>query len=147
MEESSKETNELKASLEHETRVRHELETASADLRMQTNEQAEEIMLLKKSNNEKLQLLFEVKARWSEISHQWVQDQQTLTQKLKESQAEVYRLRGESSGAKEQFLICEEELGKAVSIAKDFKAKLEKEEKIKNDVLNENALLELISNL
>ena len=130
-------TDFLKKALEDETHSRQELEKTVSVLKKQLLDQRDQISLLEKANNEKLQLLLEVKLRWSEVSQQWIKDQQELAHKLKESHEENTQLKDENKGAKEQFSICQEELQKALQIATDFKMKLEEEEKIKNDVLNE----------
>ena len=129
--------SKLKADLGNETKSRMQLENIITELRDQCKSKNGQIASLEKANNEKLQLLLDVKQRWSEVSRQWEQDQNELKEKISESNSVITRLRDEGKKAKDQFSICQEELQKAVEIATDFKTKLEEEEKLNGDVLNE----------
>ena len=128
---------DLRIKLEKENLLNIDLEETVVGLKKQIHDQDNQIIVLETANNEKLQLLVEVKQRWSEVSKQWTQGQQELSERLKESNKEITQLKAESEGAKGQFSICQKELQKALKIASDFKIKLEEEEKIKNDMLNE----------
>ena len=130
-------TDSLKTALKKEIHSRAELENTVLELKIQIQHQSEQITTLEKANNEKLNLLLDVKLKWTEVSQQWMESQKDLEEKLTKSNTEIDQLNAESQGVKEQFSICQEELQKALKVATDFKTKLEEEEKIKNDVLNE----------
>ena len=129
--------SKLKVNLDNETQSRMQLENTVTEFRNQCKSKNGQIASLEKANNEKLQLLLDVKQRWSEVSRQWEQDQNELKEKISESNTIITQLRDEGKKAKHQFSICQEELQKAVEIATDFKTKLEEEEKLNGDVLNE----------
>ena len=113
------------------------LETTISELKSKIRSLEAHISSLEASNEQKQSMLNDLKARWSETLQTWSKDQQELVEKLKNSRSEADQLKLENASAKEQFVVCQDELAKAVQIASDFKQKLSEEESLKQDMLNQ----------
>lgn len=114
-----------------------QLKEVIRNLERKVDQQSSTIEVLKKQNDTKDSVLSEMNSRFSKAMINLTNDQKELAEKLKASAKECDRLRFENNAANQQFRVCQDELAKALHIASEFRQKLDDEEGIKQDMLNE----------
>lgn len=113
------------------------LEGTVKDLQGRVRQLESHVKNLETSNSQKQSMISDLKSQWSGALTNWTKNQQELVDQLQESRREVDSLKLENASAKEQFMVCQDELAKAVQIASDFRQKLTEEEALKQDMLNQ----------
>jgi len=127
----------LHVAIEQQQEKAKVLESTVAELKAKVLSLEGHISTLESSNAQKQTMLSDLKSQWSDALKNWSKNQQELVEQLQSSRTQVDQLKLENASAKEQFLVCQDELGKAVKIASDFRQKLSEEEAVKQDMLSQ----------
>jgi chromosome segregation ATPase len=113
------------------------IEAEYQDLRIKFNAQNEEINSLRFSNGQKDKVLLDLKSCWQQVVYAMTTEREELLGQNTKIQDEMNKLKLEQSEFKQQFFVCQDELEKALDLASQFKQKVDQDEQLKQDLLNQ----------
>ena len=92
---------------------------------------------LEEKCNQKDKTLLNFKSCWSQMATAMTAEREEMAEQNKSFQKEVEKLKSDRNSATNQFAACQAELEKALQVANEFKRKIEEDEQIKQDMLNQ----------
>ena len=135
--ELEKEVGTCKEHFEYEKRRNSELENEVIALNAQLKLQAQEFQNLKTDAMQKGKIILDLKSRWSGVVQEFNEKlTQTLDEKEKFEKA-YSKLKSDQNEAQHQLTTCQNELEKAITLALEFKQKIDADEEIKSGLENE----------
>ena len=135
--ELEKEVGTCKEHFEYEKRRNSELESEVIALNAQLKLQAQEFQNLKTDAMQKGKIILDLKSRWSGVVQEF-NEKLTQTVDEKEKFEKAYsKLKSDQNEAQHQLTTCQNELEKAITLALEFKQKIDADEEIKSGLENE----------
>lgn len=129
--------NKDKSEDSEEVLMRKQAEKTYKVLLQKVQVQEQQLVAAREAVEQKDKVLLELKACWSQVVQALTGEREELIGQHHQAVEEGKRLKREHEAAKQQFARCQNELGRALELANEFKQKVEEEEHNKQDLVDQ----------